>query len=135
MEDSTAQITQYQQKITSNTNQINSLKKDIDELEILKTKIEKLSRQINRTADETRKKVFDIPNKMSSVIKLGLFTGILECSKGAQYNGAILELNTSRQNVQNQINECNEKINSLKIEINNCNNQIHTIQANTEGIQ
>lgn len=135
MEDLTAQITQYQQKITSNTDQINSLKKDIDELEILKTKIEKLSRQINRTADETTKKVFDIPNKMSSVIKLGLFTGILECSKGVQYNGAISELNTSRQNVQNQINECNEKINSLKIEINNCNNQIHTIQANTEGIQ
>lgn len=135
MEDSTVQITQYQQKITANTNQINSLKKDIDELEILKTKIEKIIRQVNRTADETRKKVFNIPNMMSSVIKLDLFSGILECAKGTQYNNAILELNKSKQNIQNQINECNAKINSLKTEINNCNNQIQTIQTNAEGIQ
>lgn len=135
MEDSTVQITQYQQRITTNTNQINSLKKDIDELEILKTKIEKLNRQVKWAAEETRKRVFEIPNRMSSVIKLDLFTGILECTRGAQYNGAISELNKSKQNIQNQINECNAKIKSLKTEINNCNNQIQTIQANAEGIQ
>ena len=135
MKDPTVQITQYQQKITAHTNQINSLKKDIDELEILKTKLEKLIRQVNQTAEGTRKKIFDIPSMMSSVIKMNLFTDMLACANGTQYNDAISDLKKSKQNVQNQINQCNTKIKSLTTEINTCNQKIQTIQTNAEEIQ
>lgn len=133
MEDISVQISQYQQTISTNTSQINSLKKDIDDLEILKTKTDKLIRNLESSAIGTRSKVMALPGMINGVIKLGLFSGILECSKGAHYNTAVSDLSESKRKIQNKIDDCNRQINTLTNEIINCNSQIQTIQANTEA--
>lgn len=132
MEDKTVQISQYQQTISANTNQINSLKKDIDELDNLQSKIDKLIQNLDNAAIGTQSKVLALPGKINSVIKLGLFYGILECAKGAHYNTAVSDLCESKKKIQNTIDEYNRQINSLRNEISNCNNQIQIIQTNME---
>ena len=94
--------------------QIRKMEDDIEQLKILKSKLEKMKRQVEKSSEITRNKIFAVPNMIRSNMKLNIFLNIINYTNGTHYNDAIDEINSGIYKIQNEI----------KIKQNNVSNLI-----------
>lgn len=135
MEEQIQQIRKYQKIVAINESKIDLLKKDIEDLNIIKLKIEKLAQRVEDTATQTQSSVSMIPQMFNGVMKMGVLSKIFQCAKGAQYRNALSELSAGEKKIQQSIEECYRKISELKREVNEYMEQIHMMQANLEDAE
>ena len=135
MEEQLQQIRKYQKIIAINQSKIDLLKKDIEDLNIIKLKIEKLEQRVEDTATQTQSGISMIPQMFNGVMKMGVLSKILQCAKGVQYCNALSELSAGEKKIQQSIEECYRKISELKREVSDYMEQIHMMQANLEDAE
>lgn len=135
MEEPLQQIRKYQKIIAINQSKIDLLKKDIEDLNIIKLKIEKLEQRVEDTATQTQSGVSMIPQMFNGAMKMGVLSKIFQCAKGVQYCNALSELSAGKKKIQQSIEECYRKISELKREVNDYMEQIHMMQANLEDTE
>lgn len=135
MEEQLQQIRKYQKIIAINQSKIDLLKKDIEDLNIIKLKIEKLEQRVEDTATQTQSGISMIPQMFNGVMKMGVLSKIFQCAKGVQYCNALSELSAGEKKIQQSIEECYRKISELKREVSDYMEQIHMMQANLEDAE
>ena len=96
-------IQNYKNRISSNMYQIRKMEDDIEQLKILKSKLEKMKRQVEKSSEITRNKIFAVPNMIRSNMKLNIFSNIINYTNGTHYNDAIDEINSGIYKIQNEI--------------------------------
>lgn len=135
MEEQLQQIRKYQKIIAINQSKIDLLKKDIEDLNIIKLRIEKLEQRVEDTATQTQSGISMIPQMFNGVMKMGVLSKIFQCAKGVQYCNALSELSAGEKKIQQSIEECYRKISELKREVSDYMEQIHMMQANLEDAE
>lgn len=135
MEEQLQQIRKYQKIIAINQSKIDLLKKDIEDLNIIKLKIEKLEQRVEDTATQTQSGISMIPQMFNGVMKMGVLSKIFQCAKGVQYCNALSELSAGEKKIQQSTEECYRKISELKREVSDYMEQIHMMQANLEDAE
>lgn len=96
-------IQNYKNRISSNMYQIRKMEDDIEQLKILKSKLEKMKRQVEKSSEITKNKIFAVPNMIRSNMKLNIFSNIINYTNGTHYNDAIDEINSGIYKIQNEI--------------------------------
>lgn len=96
-------IQNYKNRISSNMYQIRKMEDDIEQLKILKSKLEKMKRQVEKSSEITRNKIFAVPNMIRSNMKLNIFSNIINYTNGTHYNDVIDEINSGIYKIQNEI--------------------------------
>ncbi len=114
MNDKDQKISKYQSQILSIVSKVNTLEDEIQELITLKNKMASLRDKLEETGLSAYSFLQSVPGKFKHMIKINLFSGLINCAKGKEYQAALVDLNGGMRKIQKEIDEKRGEIDELK---------------------